>query len=138
MEVIEAMAREIYKKHPWIEDFMEHKIEPWEKSKPELDTAQALLNLRYDCEECLGGGHFQKEGRYCERIEYCPACKGTGKGSRMLAILAQNQEPPKYDHSLYMISAQDVAWVQKQMIKVDADGYAFGRVKVTEGNNAER
>jgi len=70
--VIEAMADVI----------RQSKREIWDSMK----TAQALLNLRYDCEEC-NGTKEKIEGCFSFHVRStCPKCKDD-KGSRMLAIL---------------------------------------------------
>ena len=96
-------------------------------------TAKDLLNLRYNCEKCGGDGSVNDIDDHPYPYS---KCNGTGKGSRMLAVLAENQEPPE-NHMDRTESGQRVGYeiAQQGMLRTDADGYAFRRVKVQDDNN---
>lgn len=57
--------------------------------------AQAILDLHWDCKDCIGSGYNDiTKGKGMPAIYKCPTCKGTVQGERMLAIIDPDQTPP--------------------------------------------
>ena len=137
-KVIEAMAEAVHYWHVGsIEDWDNETYWKGPKKSEYFDAAKTLLNLRYDCKECGGDGSVNDID---DHPYPCSKCNGTGKGSRMLAMLDPDQEPPEnpYPEPPYMmgLTQWDICqMVQQDMLKTDADGYAFRRVKVEEDND---
>ena len=142
-KVIEAMAEALSLFRPADPERMKNFI------RRRDSTIKRLLNLRYDCTECGGDGSVNDID---DHPYPCSKCNGTGKGSRMLAVLSENQEVSEPDSINYRIPddcltvAREQKYLadnlynaysqaQQDMLRTDKDGCAFRRVKVQDDNN---
>lgn len=96
-QVIEMIAKRIFGHyHPDIKwgHFDKHET-VYSFEKQCLDLVKELLDLCYPCAECKGLGQKNiSDNDYTQGIYVCPTCHGTGKGSKVLAILDPDQTLP--------------------------------------------
>ncbi len=77
-----------------IAELLTGEITVWGEKSP-IEVAEAILNLRRICPDCGDKGIVYPKNGLANDPDDCPTCKGTGKGNRMIGILAKDQTPPK-------------------------------------------